>query len=178
MQYGVCCGPDMAGEIAGAGFDFFEWSVGSFLKPVEGRDAFAASLLLAGKAPLPCPVTNCFVPGELKIVGPAVDRVSLERYVATACERAEEAGVEVIVFGSGAARNVPGGFDRAKAHGQLVSFCRRIARFAGDHDVVIAIEPLNKAECNILTTVRECAVLVREVDHPAVRLHVDAYHLM
>ncbi len=40
----------------------------------------------------------------------------------------------------------------------------------------VAAEPLNRAECNILTTVGESALLVREIDHPAVRLLVDGYH--
>ena len=168
----------MADEIARAGYDYFEWGVGPYLKPGEGRPAFEASLLQARKAALPCPVVNGFIPAELKIVGPAVDRAALERYVVAACERAEESGVEIIVFGSGGARRVPDGFDRAKAHDQLVSFCRRLGAIAADHRVTIAIEPLNRGECNILTTVRECAELVSETDRPAVRLHVDAYHLM
>ena len=47
---------------------------------------------------------------------------------------------------------------------------------AGDHGVTIAVEPLNAAECNVLTTVGESARLVKQVDHPAVRLLVDGYH--
>ena len=53
-----------------------------------------------------------------------------------------------------------------------------VAPVAYDHGVVVAVEPLNRAECNVLTTVSECAGLVNEVRHPAIRLLVDAYHLM
>ena len=93
------------------GYDYFEWTVGGLLKPLEGEDAFAAALAAVRAAPLPCPAVNCFLPAELKVTGPAVDPAALDRYVTTACRRAETAGVRVIVFGSGAARRVPDGFD-------------------------------------------------------------------
>ncbi len=40
------------------------------------------------------------------------------------------------------------------------------------------VEPLNRAECNVLTTLAECAALVEAAEHPAIRLMVDAYHLL
>jgi sugar phosphate isomerase/epimerase len=53
-----------------------------------------------------------------------------------------------------------------------------LAPVAAAHGVSVAVEPLNQAECNVLTSVGECARLVREVDHPAIRLLVDAFHLL
>ena len=53
-----------------------------------------------------------------------------------------------------------------------------LAPIARRHGVTVVVEPLNRQECNVLTTVRECAALVREVAHPGVRLLVDAYHLL
>jgi len=82
------------------------------------------------------------------------------------------------VFGSGGARRIPEGFDPRAAHDQIVAFCGMVAPLAHDHGVVVVVEPLNTAECNVLTTVSECAGLVNEVRHPAIRLLVDAYHLM
>ena len=38
------------------------------------------------------------------------------------------------------------------------------------------VEPLNQQECNVLTSVGESGRYVEDVDHPAVRLLVDAYH--
>jgi sugar phosphate isomerase/epimerase len=53
-----------------------------------------------------------------------------------------------------------------------------VAPVAQDHGVTVAVEPLNRTQCNVLTTLDECARLVTEVAHPALRLLVDAYHLM
>ena len=51
---------------------------------------------------------------------------------------------------------------------------------AGDaarrESLVIVVEPLNQSECNVFNKVGECAQFVREVDHPQIRLLVDAYH--
>ena len=178
MQYGICGNVDVAGTAAQAGFDYFEMTVGALLKPREDEAAFAAALEQVRAAGLPCPVLNVFVPADLKITGPTADLALLERYVTTACHRAALAGVRVIVFGSGGARRIPDGFDRTTAWRQIVAFSRMLAPIASAHAVTIAVEPLNKTECNVLNTVGECARLVREVDHPAIRLLVDAFHLL
>jgi sugar phosphate isomerase/epimerase len=179
MQFGICGNPkDVAGMAVQAGFDYIEMMVGELLKPREDEAAFTAALAGVRQGVLPCPAVNVFVPGDLKITGPAADLSLLEAYVTTACYRAEKAGVKLIVFGSGGARRIPGGFERAEAWKQLVAFCRMLAPVAAAHGVSVAVEPLNQAECNVLTSVGECARLVREVDHPAIRLLVDAFHLL
>lgn len=176
MQFGVCCGPDLAPAAAAAGYDYFEWTVGDFLRPAAGEDEFHEGLARVRAAPLPCPVLNCFIPAGLKIAGPRADPAKLEAYAATALRRAEAAGVRVIVFGSGGARGVPEGFDRQRALAQIEDFCRYTAARAGEHGVTVAIEPLNPKECNTLTTVDEAAALARGINHPALRILVDTYH--
>ena len=178
MQYGICGGPEIWPAAASAGFDYIEWSVGALLKPRDDRQAFAEALEQVRSAELPCPVVNCFVPGDMKITGDQADRAALVEYATTAFHRGRDAGVSVIVFGSGGARRIPDGFDSDAAHRQLVDFGRAIAPIALDNGITVAVEPLNRSECNVLTTVGRCAALVREVDHPAVRLLVDAYHLL
>ena len=178
MQYGVCGGPEIARAASRAGFDYVEMGVGSLLKPREDPASFAAALKGARAAGLPCPTNNSFVPGDLKITGENVDPAALKQYVTTAFQRAQEAGVRVIVFGSGGARRIPDGFDRARARQQIVEFLRMLAPIAAEHGVTVAIEPLCRKECNVLNTVRECGEMAREVNHPAVRLLVDSYHLL
>lgn len=176
MRYGICGGPEIAGVAADAGFEFVEMSVGNFLKPREDEAVFREMLSAAQAMPIPCEASNCFVPGDLKITGPETDLAALKEHVTTVCRRAGEAGVCTIVFGSGGARQIPDGFGREEAHEQLVAFCRMLGPIAQEHAVTIAVEPLNSRDCNVLTSVGEAAVLVRETDHPAIRLLVDAYH--
>lgn len=176
MKIGVCGGPGVAAEAARAGFDYFEWSVQTFLQPQADRAAFLRALEQVRAAPLPCEVCNCLLPASLKVVGPQVDLPALERYVAVACERAAEAGVAIIVFGSGGARMVPEDFERGQAGEQLAAFLRLAALPAQRHGVTIVVEPLRRAECNIYNTVSECAAAVRAAQSPAIRLLADSYH--
>jgi sugar phosphate isomerase/epimerase len=176
LKFGVCGDPKMALFAKEAGFDYFEWSVGDLLHPREGEEVFQAAWKEAQESGLPCPVVNVFIPADLKITGPEVDLAALEAFVKTALRRAETAGVDTIVFGSGGARRVPEGFPREKAWEQLVTFGNILGPIAQQRQVKIAVEPLNRSECNILNTVAEGARLVRQVDQPYFRLLVDGYH--
>jgi sugar phosphate isomerase/epimerase len=176
MKFGLCCNLDLAPAAADAGFDYIEMTVPGLLMPLADDAVFETMLGKLRAAKLPCPVVNCFVPGDIKITGPAVESARLEQYVHTACDRAQRAGVKVIVFGSGGARNIPDGFDRAYAWKQLLAFCAMTGPVAQAGGVTIAIEPLNRSECNVLNSVIEGAKLAREVNHPAIRLLVDCFH--
>ena len=176
MQLGVCADPQYGPALADAGFSFLELHVQNHLRTLEDEDAFRSELARIQAAPLPAPVANCFVPGNLKITGPDVEMPKLEQYVETALARAERAGIGTIVFGSGGARQIPEGYDREWAWQQLVDFGRMVGPIAAKHNVMIVVEPLSKAECNVLTTVGESGRYVLEVDHPHFLLLVDAYH--
>jgi sugar phosphate isomerase/epimerase len=176
MKFGVCGGPVTARIAKAAGYDYFEWSVGDLLHPRESEAVFEAALEQVQAVGLPCPAVNVFIPGDLKITGPDADLDKLEAFVRTALRRAGAAGVETIVFGSGGGRRGPGGYEREQAWQQLVRFGKMLAPIAAEHQVTIAVEPLNTGECNILNSVGESAHLVRDVNHPNFRLLVDGYH--
>jgi D-psicose/D-tagatose/L-ribulose 3-epimerase len=176
MKFGVCGGPEIGRIAKAAGYDYFEWSVSGLLHPREDEETFEAALEQARAVGLACPAVNVFIPSDFKITGPDVDHSALEGYVTTAIRRANQAGVEVIVFGSGGARRIPDGFSRERAWQQLSEFCCMIGPIAQKYQVTAAIEPLNKTETNVLNTVDEAAKLVREVEHPNIRLLVDGYH--
>ncbi len=178
MQFGICGSPETAVLAAEFGYDYVESSVGALLQPRESGEAFARARQAHDEAPLPFPAVNCFLPGDLKVTGPDVDLDAVAVFARTAFARARVAGVEIVVFGSGGARRIPEGFERETAWGQLVDCCRTIAPLAAAEGVIVAMEPLNKSECNVLTSVSETAELVRATDHPGVRLLVDAYHLL
>lgn len=178
MQYGVCADPKYGPVLAEAGFDFVELHVQNNLKTEQPEDVFTSELIRIQASPLMPLAANCFVPGHLKLTGPHVDWDALGVYVEEAFARARTAGIRTIVFGSGGARGIPEGFDRDTAWHQLVRFGKLIGPPAEAKDVTVVVEPLNvsKGACNVLTSVGESGRYVQEVDHPHVRLLVDAYH--
>jgi len=176
MQFGVCAGMDKAAMIASAGYDYIELSVGRDLMADEDETAWAETRRKIADLPLPVEAFNAFI-RQGKIVGPDVDLPALRRYVDTALARAQEVGGKIIVFGSGGARNVPEGWERERAGAQLAEFLHVCADASERTGVIVVIEPLNKAESNILNTVAEGAALARRVGRAGVRNLADSYHM-
>ncbi|MBN2452135.1 MAG: sugar phosphate isomerase/epimerase [Lentisphaeria bacterium] len=175
---GVCTGVDRAAALKEAGADYVEEGVRRLLVPDQPEAAFASRLEKAKAAPLPTPACNGFLPGELKCVGPDPKTDAVLAYAETAFRRARQAGVEIIVFGSGGARRIPDGFDPQTAAEQFADLLRRMGPLAQPHGVTVAIEPLRRQECNFINTVRDGAAMVETVNHPAVRLLADIYHML
>ena len=163
--------------LSDAGCDFFEFGVG-MLCPESPKSLFEGFKDLVADYPLRAECFNSFIPADLKVTGPDVDTVRLDNYLANATERAAELGGEIIVFGSGGARDVPEGFSRKRAHGQILEFLESAANYAGRHGLVIAIEHLNRAETNVITSIAEAVQFADELGRPEVQVLVDFYHQM
>jgi D-psicose/D-tagatose/L-ribulose 3-epimerase len=158
-----------------AGYDYVELSAQEVAGLGEGDFQSAAARLKASG--IPARTANLFLPGSLKVTGPAVDAARLADHVERTLGRLAALGVETLVFGSGKAREVPEGFSRDEARRQLVSFGRLAADVAAQKGLVIALEPLRRQETNIVNTAAEGLALVEAVDRPAFQLLVDFYHL-
>ena len=176
MKLGICTEPETF-QSAPAGLDYLEVGVQNVLVPQEDQAKFRVSLEAVKACPVPVEAANCFLPASLKSTGPEVDQAALDAYVRTAMARANQVGIEIIVFGSGGSRRVPDGFDRAAATEQLAGHLKRWGAIAAECGVTIVVEPLRKEECNIITSVGEGADLVRRVGHVNVRLLADTYHM-
>jgi sugar phosphate isomerase/epimerase len=174
----VCTSASNAAILRAGGCDYIEESVQGFLIPdrpeAEFRDKARA---LTGSA-LPVRACNSFLPASLKSVGPGARHDEIVAYAETAFRRARVSGIRTIVFGSSGSRSIPDGFDRAEARRQFVRLLRRLGPVAGRYGVVIAIEPLQRSECNFINTVAEGAAIVEEAGHPNVRLLADIFHML
>jgi len=178
MRIGICTSVSSSDAARDAGADFVEEHVQGFLVPRDGDDAFAPKRRAAAESAVPVRAANCFLPGDMKCVGPDVRTDELFEYARVAFARAREAGIGVIVFGSGGSRRIPDGFPRERAADQFASLLAGLGPVAARHEVTIAVEPLNSDECNFINSLAEGAELVRRADHPNVRLLADIYHML
>lgn len=158
-----------------AGYDYIELNTAEIA--LLSDDEFEDAVTMIQEVGLPVPVTNVFVPGHIKLVGPNVDFDQQNAYLQVAYERIQRLGVEYLIFGSAGARAIPDGFPREEAWDQLVEFSFRASEMAADYDIIILIESLNKGETNFINSVAEGFELVREVDHPNFQVMIDFYHL-
>jgi D-psicose/D-tagatose/L-ribulose 3-epimerase len=169
MRFGICTTIDKAPIARDAGWDFIEDSGRVLLEPLNETWSNES---LARSSALPIEAVNNLIPGELKIVGPAVDRAALHAYMTRAVERAQSIGIGIVVLGSGGARAIPGGFDPDRAQQQLADFAREAATICRAHGIWLCLEPLRRAECNLVNTLPDagrCAA-------GSVAILFDTYH--
>ncbi|MDA0710561.1 MAG: sugar phosphate isomerase/epimerase [bacterium] len=176
MRLGCCAGEDRFEAIGDAGFDYLEPSIASLRADLSDAD-FEPIHARLSRFHLQPEAFNVFIPGDLKITGESVDTQGLKRHVERTTRRASALGADMIVFGSGGARNIPDGFSRTLAFEQLGFFCAMAADIASRHGITLVIEPLTATRCNLITSVAEGAELVELVSHPHLALLADLYHM-
>ena len=171
IPIGICASVAKAGLLAQAGADYLEENVQTYLRPEEPAVSFTPTAL-------PVRAANCFLPGKLKITGHETHHDHIVRYAETAFRRAAQAGIQIIVFGSGGSRNIPDGFPRDAARSQFLALLRMFGPPAAPHGVTVAVEPLNRGEYNFINSLAEGAALVAACNHPHIRLLADIYHML
>ena len=176
MKFGFCIGDDydkikIAQE---CGADYVETGFNMLSRDPGGKFAAFADAIAASD--IRCESANCFMPGELKLVGENVDYEAIGKYVEAGMRRGPEIGLKTVVFGSGGARSVPDGFPFDKACRQLAFFLKEYAGpTAEKYGIQIVVEPL--CDCNIINTGKEGAMLAAAADRPNVSGLVDLFHM-
>ncbi|HWY69542.1 MAG TPA: sugar phosphate isomerase/epimerase family protein [Terriglobales bacterium] len=174
IKIGVCT-RDSANAVK-YGFDYIEPAAAEIaaMSEAEFRDYSDEVLTL----PIGCRAFNGLIRRpDLKVVGNEVSLSALRDYLVPCMARCKHLGASIAVWGSAGSRNVPEGFSRRRANEQIAEFLRMAGDIAGQHELVIAIEPLRHQEGNILNTGAEALEMVRSVKHPNVRMIIDYYHL-
>ncbi|MDD6210175.1 MAG: sugar phosphate isomerase/epimerase [Bacteroidales bacterium] len=177
-KIGVCCGNDSWELVGKYGYDYIETSVVSFLIPTENDSAFSERYKEASSLDIPVYSCNSFFPATMRLVGKDVNTEEIRQYVETAMKRAEKMHIEVIVLGSGKARSIPDDFAEGEARSQFVSICRMIGDIAQKSAITVVIEPLRYSETNFINSVEEGLRMVKEINHPNIRLLADIYHMV
>jgi len=174
VKVGVCT-RDVA-SAARYGFDYVEPAAAEIAAMSKDQFREFSDTVLA--SPLRCHAFNSLIRRpDLKVVGPEVPTAALKEYLERCLPRCRRVGASIVVWGSGASRNVPEGFSREQAWDQIASFLKMTGEVARRSHVIVAIEPLRHQESNILNTGAEALEMVRRVKHPNIRMIIDYFHL-
>jgi D-psicose/D-tagatose/L-ribulose 3-epimerase len=109
----------------------------------------------------------------LNVFGPPQSRAALLRHLTAVCRIGAGLGATRIVFGSPKNRDRSGLSDQ-QADAIAVPFFQSLGHIAQQHDVMICLEP--NPECygaNFMTTSAQTAHVVRQIDHPSIRMQLD-----
>jgi sugar phosphate isomerase/epimerase len=69
------------------------------------------------------------------------------------------------------------GRERSEQERDGLECLRRCALYAGDRNVVLLLEPVNRYETNVVNTIKEGLTLISEIDVPNLKLLPDTFHM-
>jgi sugar phosphate isomerase/epimerase len=180
MRYGCVITPQQIEAAIAAGFDFVELPARA-LSP-EGRHHLmlrsVSRALAQSRRPIKVEVFSALLPEDLPIVGPNVDGQRLQRYLQRAFTAMWALGGVLVVLGMGPSRRVPRGFPHEQAEEQFAQALRFIREAADRNGLDLVLNPLNRLETNLLTTLNDCCRFFADHDVTQVGLLADSYHLL
>lgn len=154
------------------GFDYAECGVGMIMKLSDEEFDRAVS-----ENKLKISACNSFMPGDIRIC--RLDE-RLEAYVDNVMKRLSALGVKILVFGSGRSRRFIEGENYSQGREAILAFLRLCDGYASRYGLIMALEPLNSAETNVVVTVDEGADVVRTLNSKGcahIKLLADTYHM-
>lgn len=186
MRYGYCVnmiardaygvGYDWIPRLAALGFDYVDLPMAQMMEMDDQtfQTLVAAPLKASG---LPCVCVNNLFPAAIRLTGPDADTDAALDYCRRAFPRAAALGAGRAVFGSSGARNIPCGWPLEQAEAQLALILTQLGELAAAYGITLVIEPLNRGESNILTSIAGGMRLCRTVGLDQVKMLVDFYHM-
>jgi D-psicose/D-tagatose/L-ribulose 3-epimerase len=158
------------------GFDVFEVAVEDPSR--FAGDRLAEALRSSGLRPVAC---GAFGPSrDLTHEDSKFRRESLEYIgeVLKLCERWDARIFAGPMYSAVGKRRQVSADQKRKEWDLAVAGIRKAGMMAADHGVVLAIEPLNRFETDLVNTAAQVVMMVEEIAHPNVKIHLDTFHMM
>lgn len=176
MMIGICTSIENIKSIKSFGFDYLEY----FLAPIVNMDncEFDELLEKIKKYSISTEVCCIFFPGDFKISGPCVNFDAVKKYIDKALYRANKLDTKIAIIGSGGSRNCPDGFEYDLAVKQFEKTLIYAGNCAAKYNIKIAIEHLNRLECNIINSLKSAYDLALCVNLENVGVVADGYHML
>jgi len=176
IRLGVCTSADNIDLIADAGFEYIE--IGFAWLNSLSEEEYQKLLGKVKAARIGVEASNGMLPGDLKVVGPDVNEAAIREYLEKTFRRGSELGIKVVIFGSGAARRVPDGFPQDEAWRQIARYLTIVSEYCVKYGIDLAIEPLRRAECNIMNLVTEGTLMASMLNLPGIGVLGDTHHML
>jgi D-psicose/D-tagatose/L-ribulose 3-epimerase len=165
----------LAPQAARMGFDLIE-------VPIEGTTDldYARTAAIARDNRLAVSVCAAIGPDRDLIHSDTAIRANATTYLRHCIEAAETLGARNVVgpLYSAVGRTWQSTADERKRDVELlVRQLKELAAFAGDHGVVLGVEPLNRFETSFMNLAEQANEVIDRVDHPACRVMLDTFHM-
>lgn len=101
-------------------------------------------------------------------------------YIATTIKFCADAGAKVMagpLYSAVGKRRHVSPAQKKKEWDLAVKGLSAAGKIAADHGVVLAVEPLNRFETDLVNTSAQAVQLVNDIGHDNVRIHLDSFHM-
>jgi len=161
-------------KVKAMGFDIIEIAV-------EQKDAVDWVQLkdIIKNAGLEVTISGAFGPDrDISHEDPAIREIGVQ-YIIDCIKIAHDMGSPVFggpVYSSvGKTRPIPGE-QKKKERDWCIDNLRRVGGIAGDHGIIIGLEPLNRFETDMVNTVDQALSIVHETGNQNIKIQLDTFH--
>lgn len=144
-------------EAAGLGYDYLEIPLTRIARLSD--DEFEELTAYIEAADIHIETMYDMLPADLRVSGNDVRARLQHEYLDRAFARASRLGARLIAFDAPQARHVPAVFDFAMARRQTGNFLRIVQGHAVGFGLQVAIQNYRHAQCNLINTVSEAALM-------------------
>ncbi|ROP74488.1 sugar phosphate isomerase/epimerase [Curtobacterium sp. PhB115] len=170
---GVVAGAELTEAVRRAGADHVEPTIAGNLVLRDGTE-WTRNEVYAGAR---FPSFAILVPGDLPLLTTEFDTVRSFFESVLPIVRSVAEPDATIVFGSGTARRAPEGMGTDEALRRFAEVVRTARDVAAANDLRIVVEPLSRAETNVLNTVAETIAFLDAAELDGVRVVADLFHI-
>lgn len=174
MKFGVCTKLERIDVVKNGGFEYIELKLSDVASMSEEELSNTCKIL--DKNEMWSKTYNVFCTKDLNL-SYAADEHEISAYAKRAFANAQRLGGEIAVVGSGKARNIPAEYSFADGREKFKRVLSLIADIAADHNIKIALEPLNTNETNLINTLSDASKLCEEIDKPNLGFLADLFHM-
>ena len=174
MKLGICTRLEKLNIVKKFGFDYLEYRLADTSK--MSADEILEARKLLDQYGMNAETYNVFSPPELNL-SYAADEHEIRAYSHRAFSNAQKLGGEIIVLGSGKARNIPEEYSFSEGRDKFKRTLSIAANIASEYGIKIALEPLNRNETNLINTLADAAEICDEVGHSNLGCLADLFHM-
>lgn len=174
MKLGVCTKLERIDIIKNLGFDYIEPKLFDVSNMTEEELSDARKIL--DSHGMNAETYNIFCPKEFNI-SYAADEYEISAYTRRALANAQKLGGEIIVVGSGKARNIPEEIPFEAGRDKFKRVLSLVADIAADYNIKVALEPLNANETNLINTLADASKICEEVGKANLGFLADLFHM-
>lgn len=150
--------------------------------PVEDPALIDVAAIRAAQqeSPIRLHVTGAFGPTrDLTHDDPRYRKESLD-YIKSVLEICAQLDVRLMVgpiYSAVGKRRQVSAEQKQREWDRAVEGLKTAGKIASDYGVTLCIEPLNRFETDLINTSAQVKKLIRDIDSPAVRIHLDTFHM-